>query len=73
MFLGLVRTIFKFGAIFLLVVVGLYMDKLIVVPREAIKEIFSVGFPWNLMILTTLIYISSATFSAFVKGMKKIF
>lgn len=73
MFLGLIKIIFKFGGIFLLVAVGLYMDRLLIVPKDAIKEIFSVGFPWNLMILTTLIYISMITLSAFARGIKKIF
>ncbi len=72
MFFGLIKTIFKFGGIFLLVVIGLYMDKLVFVPKEAIKEIFSVGFPWNLMILTALIHVSMSTFSAIFKGIKRV-
>lgn len=72
MLLGLFKLLFKFGGIFLLVVVGLYMDKLLIVPKEAIKEIFSVGFPWNLIILTTLIYFTLGTFSLIFKGMKRI-
>ncbi len=71
--MGLFRFIFRFMGIFLLVVVGLYADMMISSPKDVLKDIFAVGFPWNLMILTAIIYMIIATFSAILRGIRRIF
>ncbi len=70
--IGLTRFIFRFTGIFLLVVVGLYADMLVSSPKDVLKDIFAVGFPWNLMILTALIYAGFSITSALFRGLKRI-
>lgn len=73
MFTGLFKKVTNFFTLFTVIVLALYMDKLLVVPSEAFKEIFSVGFPWNLMILTAIIYFSYGVVVGTYKGLCKIF
>lgn len=69
MFYELTRKIFRFVGIFVLVVVALYLDKLVVYPIKTVKEIFEIGFPWNLIILTIMIY----SLMSIVFGIKSAF
>lgn len=54
--LSMVKEVLFFGWIFVLVVLGLYMDMWISVPKEAFKEVFLGNFPWNLLIFAGVIY-----------------
>lgn len=71
MFYSLIKRLFNFGFLFLLVVVWLYMDKLFKVPLQTVTEIFSVGFPWNLIILTAIIYFIIWVFANMTKLFRK--
>lgn len=55
--LSLAKEVFFFGWIFALVVLGLYMDLWISVPKEAFRQIFLENFPWNLLVFTAIIYL----------------
>ncbi len=67
--MNFLRKIVNFTILFIIVTVWLYLDKLLIAPMQAITEIFSVGFPWNLMILTSIIYFVLYIFN----GIKKLF
>lgn len=56
MFYSFTKNILIFLALFVLVILSVYMDKLIVLPKQTLKEIFS--FPWNLVILTFFIHLT---------------
>lgn len=73
MFYSLIQKIFTFGGLFLLVILGLYMDRLLIVPIQTVEEIFSTGFPWNLIILTVLIYFGSSIITSAYRGLKKLY
>lgn len=51
------KELLFFGWIFILVILGLYMDMWVSVPKEAFREVFLGNFPWNLLIFTGIIYI----------------
>ncbi len=69
--MNFLKKIFNFTVLFILIVIWLYMDKLFQVPLQTITEIFSVGFPWNLMILTSIVYFVLWAVSGIFKLFKK--
>lgn len=71
MFLTFLKKMFNFFVLFLMVVIWLYMEKLFEVPLQTITEIFSVGFPWNLIILTAVINFGIWIFVSIFKLFKK--
>ncbi len=65
--MSFIKKIVNFVILFFLTSIWLYMDKLFVAPLQTITEIFSVGFPWNLMILTCIVYFSLWILSLFLR------
>lgn len=55
--LSIMKEFLFFGWLFILVILGLYMDMWISVPKEAFRQIFLHNFPWNLLLFTGVIYI----------------